>query len=159
LEANGAAVSRSTYSTYFSLVSTLYGVGNGSTTFNIPDYRGTFLRGWDHAAGNDPDAASRTNSGGGTTGDNVGTKQTSQYASHTHGPGTYTTTGTGKCVNCSGTNPNFSTSGGTTGGTNTADSATFTVTGTVNGGVSTASGGNETRPRNINVLFCVFVGA
>ena len=37
---NGAAVSRSTYSTLYGIISTTYGVGDGSTTFNVPDLRG-----------------------------------------------------------------------------------------------------------------------
>jgi len=37
---NGQAVSRSTYSTLFSLIGTTYGVGNGSTTFNLPNTKG-----------------------------------------------------------------------------------------------------------------------
>lgn len=47
LKANGAAVSRSTYATLFSAIGTTFGNGNGSTTFNLPDLRGEFLRGWD----------------------------------------------------------------------------------------------------------------
>lgn len=39
---DGSAVSRSTYSTLFSLVGTTYGAGNGTTTFNIPDLRQRF---------------------------------------------------------------------------------------------------------------------
>lgn len=42
LLANGQAVSRSTYSRLFTLVGTQYGVGNGSTTFNVPDLGGRF---------------------------------------------------------------------------------------------------------------------
>lgn len=41
----------------------------------LPDGRGEFIRGWDHGAGVDPDAASRTDRGDGTDGNNVGTKQ------------------------------------------------------------------------------------
>ena len=37
LECNGQSVSRSTYSALFAIVSTTYGSGNGSTTFNVPD--------------------------------------------------------------------------------------------------------------------------
>ncbi len=37
LECNGAAVSRSTYAALFAVVGTTYGVGDGSTTFNVPD--------------------------------------------------------------------------------------------------------------------------
>lgn len=67
--------------------------GTGTHTahneFKIPDYRGEFLRNWDHGAGTDPDAASRTDAGDGTTGDNVGTKQADEYKSHPgHATGT-----------------------------------------------------------------------
>ncbi len=40
LIANGTAVSRTTYSALFAVISTTYGVGDGSTTFNLPDFRG-----------------------------------------------------------------------------------------------------------------------
>lgn len=36
---SGAAVSRTTYATLFSLIGTRYGAGNGTTTFNVPDLR------------------------------------------------------------------------------------------------------------------------
>jgi hypothetical protein len=45
LAADGAAVSRSTYARLFAAVGTTHGVGNGSTTFNVPDLRGIFVRG------------------------------------------------------------------------------------------------------------------
>jgi microcystin-dependent protein len=37
---NGSAVSRTTYADLFTAIGTTYGVGDGSTTFNIPDLRG-----------------------------------------------------------------------------------------------------------------------
>ena len=37
LECNGQAVSRSTYSALFAIVSTTYGAGDGASTFNVPD--------------------------------------------------------------------------------------------------------------------------
>lgn len=40
LECDGSAVSRSTYSALFSAISTTYGVGDGSSTFNLPDFKG-----------------------------------------------------------------------------------------------------------------------
>jgi microcystin-dependent protein len=46
IKANGAAVSRTTYATLFGVVGTTFGVGDGSTTFNVPDLRGYFPRGW-----------------------------------------------------------------------------------------------------------------
>ena len=42
---DGQAVSRTTYADLFSLIGTNFGVGDGVTTFNVPDYRGKFLRG------------------------------------------------------------------------------------------------------------------
>jgi len=42
---NGAAVSRTTYARLFAKISTIHGVGNGSTTFNIPDRRDKFIIG------------------------------------------------------------------------------------------------------------------
>jgi microcystin-dependent protein len=39
LGCDGAAVSRSTYATLFTAISTTWGVGDGSTTFNVPDFR------------------------------------------------------------------------------------------------------------------------
>lgn len=45
LETNGAAVSRTTYANLFASTSTTFGTGDGSTTFNLPDLRGIFVRG------------------------------------------------------------------------------------------------------------------
>lgn len=54
LYCNGAAVSRSTYFDLFASIETNWGVGDGSTTFNLPDFRGEFIRGWDNGRGVDP---------------------------------------------------------------------------------------------------------
>lgn len=53
LKANGAAVNRTTYADLFAAIGTTFGVGDGSTTFNVPDLRGEFVRGWDDARGVD----------------------------------------------------------------------------------------------------------
>ncbi|WP_051202678.1 phage tail protein [Sediminimonas qiaohouensis] len=53
LECDGAALSRSTYANLFNAIGTVFGAGDGSTTFNIPDLRGEFVRGWDNARGAD----------------------------------------------------------------------------------------------------------
>ncbi len=53
LACNGAAVSRTAYARLFSRISTTFGVGDGSTTFNLPDLRGEFIRGWDSGRGVD----------------------------------------------------------------------------------------------------------
>lgn len=45
LPCNGAAVSRTTYAALFAVIGTLYGEGDGSTTFNLPDLTDRFLEG------------------------------------------------------------------------------------------------------------------
>lgn len=42
---NGQAISRSDYAELFEIIGDKFGQGNGVTTFNVPDYRGKFLRG------------------------------------------------------------------------------------------------------------------
>lgn len=75
LKANGAAVSRTTYADLFAAIGTLYGAGNGTTTFNVPDLRGLFVRGLDDGKGIDPSRAQ-------------GSVQSSQNLSHNHGGAT-----------------------------------------------------------------------
>lgn len=76
LKANGAAVSRTTYSTLFAVIGTTFGIGDGSTTFNVPDLRGEFIRGWDDARGVDSGRA-------------LGSWQDYQMTYHGHGGGWY----------------------------------------------------------------------
>jgi microcystin-dependent protein len=71
LKANGAAISRTTYSDLFAAIGTVFGVGDGSTTFNVPELRGEFIRGWDDARGVD---GSRV----------FGSAQTDEFEAHTH---------------------------------------------------------------------------
>lgn len=53
LKCNGAAISRTDYADLFDSIGTDYGVGDGSTTFNLPDLRGEFVRCWDDSRGID----------------------------------------------------------------------------------------------------------
>jgi hypothetical protein len=53
LECAGQLVSRTTYDKIFAAIGTLYGSGDGSSTFNLPDLRGVFVRGLDHGRGAD----------------------------------------------------------------------------------------------------------
>jgi microcystin-dependent protein len=53
LKANGAAISRTTYADLFGAIGGTYGAGDGSTTFNLPDLRGEFLRAFDDGRGLD----------------------------------------------------------------------------------------------------------
>lgn len=166
LEVNGAAVSRTTYARLFGKYWLKYGSGDGSTTFNLPDMRGHFARGWDHSAGVDPDRASRTARGDGTAGDAVGTTQSHQYYSHNHSASssiaentsytdavyaiTYEATGT------YGDRYALPDMGGTGSGPGYpyAITSNLPMAYTLSTSVG-ANGGNETRPANINVLYCV----
>lgn len=55
LPMDGSEVSRSIYSELFAKIGTTYGAGDGSTTFNLPDPRGRFIRVWDDGVGVDAD--------------------------------------------------------------------------------------------------------
>jgi microcystin-dependent protein len=135
LECDGSSLLRASYTDLFAVLSDDYGAAD-ETHFNLPDYRGRFLRGWAHGQTTDPDRASRTAPGATgatiTTGDHVGTEQADEFKSHTH---TITPTlyqpGTGYVHYDTG--------------------STF-----VNAATSiNATGGNETRPINTNVMYCI----
>ena len=71
LACDGSAVARADYADLFSAIGTVHGAGDGSTTFNLPDLRGEFLRGLDSGRGVDADRA-------------LGSAQGEAYKSHTH---------------------------------------------------------------------------
>ncbi len=71
LKANGAAISRTAYPELFAVIGTHYGEGDGFSTFNLPDLRGEFIRGWDDGRGVD----------GGRT---LGSQQTDENKAHNH---------------------------------------------------------------------------
>lgn len=153
LMCDGSAVSRTTYSALFAAIGTAHGTGDGSTTFNLPDYRGRFLRGVDGGAARDPDRAARTAMAtGGNTGDNVGSAQTSQYGAHYHLAGP---------VNPNdGVTSNWNVYGHDahpTGGTWTNVGGAGSASSTHRQPRSSTSGGNETRPTNAYVHFIIKV--
>lgn len=99
--------------------------------FKLCDMRGEFPRGWDNTAGNDPDAASRTDRGDSTTGDNIGTKQGHAFETHLH-------------------------SGGIVSGSGAGGNGGSWVSGFSNTGAPvTGTTSSETRPRNTNKMFCI----
>lgn len=71
LKADGSIVSRTAYAALFAAIGTTFGVGDGSTTFGLPDLRGEFIRAFDDGRGVD-------------TGRVFGSAQASQMQSHTH---------------------------------------------------------------------------
>ena len=82
---DGSQINRTTYANLFTVIGSAWGTGNGTTTFNLPDLRGRFMRGVDGVAGNDPDNATRTAiNTGGNTGNNVGSLQNDDVAAHSH---------------------------------------------------------------------------
>jgi microcystin-dependent protein len=79
LQCDGSAVSRTTYAALFAAISTTWGVGNGSTTFNLPDFRRRATVG-------------SGGTGTGTLGNAVGnTGGAETLPAHTHGPGNLNT--------------------------------------------------------------------
>ena len=73
---DGSEVSRSDYVSLYRAIGVAWGAGNGSTTFNLPDLRGMFLRGVSGDSGNDEDVDSRTQlNDGGNVGNKVGSYQ------------------------------------------------------------------------------------
>lgn len=137
---DGAAVSRATYSGLFAIIGITHGQGNGTTTFNVPDYRGRFLRGVTGASSNDPDSASRTAMNtGGNTGNSVGSVQGHAFQTHLHAQ-----QGAGSG---SGQYPIRS-------GVTSVSAAGDTASASASGSTSQASA-NETRPINAYVTYII----
>jgi len=78
LQCDGSAVSRTTYADLFAVIGTTYGVGDGTTTFNLPDCRGRFVIG----AGAGGGLTSR--SLGATGGANSVSLATAELPAHNH---------------------------------------------------------------------------
>lgn len=119
LSCNGGAVSRTTYAGLFSAIGTTYGAGDGSTTFNIPDLRGEFVRGLDNGRGVD-------------IGRSLGSAQADEFKSHNHTVGQY-----GDFIRTT---------------TNVMAAGYEPAQNNVN---TSSTGGTETRPRNIALLYCI----
>lgn len=137
---NGQALSRTTYAKLFSVIGVIYGNGDGVNTFNVPDYRGRFLRSTDQGRNLDPEAATRSARPDGTVGDFAGTTQGQAVIDHRHIIFTHQdTTGGG-----------YGVTGNNTPATNFINTASGPI-------VGTGAGGIETRPKNISVNFIIKV--
>ena len=117
LKCNGSAISRTAYAALFAVIGTTFGTGDGSTTFNLPDLRGYFARGWDDGRGID-------------TGRVFGSSQEDDFKSHSH---IWNGGGNVQLVNAGGIN----------------------VPATGWNGNTSMTGGTETRPKNIALLYCI----
>jgi len=80
----GQAVSRTIYAALFTIISTTYGTGDGSTTFNVPDLRGRSIFGIDNMGGSDAGRLDWSNTAGTTGGEQYHTLTTSEMPTHTH---------------------------------------------------------------------------
>jgi microcystin-dependent protein len=125
LKANGALISRTTYAALFAAMGTTFGVGDGSTTFQLPDLRGQFIRTWDDGAGVD-------------TGRAFGSTQLDDIKTHYH-PIVSCYIGSGYTV----TNGTLQSTSGTVAGGNPPNAYTNNT------------GGTETRVKNVALLACI----
>jgi microcystin-dependent protein len=144
LYANGLAVSRSVYASLFAVIGTSYGAGDGSTTFNLPDLSGKFIRGYNSSgSGYNPSRP-------------FAETQTDIIKDHTHPASTsISDPGHNHTTAIITANSGSSYSGGsqalegtTTGSSVTNISASTTVS-------NNTGGGTETRPVNISLLPCI----
>jgi len=127
LKCNGAAVSRTAYAALFLVIGTTYGVGDGATTFNLPDLRGEFLRVLDEGRGVD---AGRT----------LGSVQAPELGSHKHVSGYATFTSHP---------PRYGIALGLPGVTSADTDAAMNSNAHDSGAYTSGAGGSETRPRNV----------
>jgi microcystin-dependent protein len=135
LKCDGSAVDRTTFAGLFSAIGTVYGIGDGSTTFNLPDLRGEFVRGWDDGRGIDP-------------GRGFATSQNSQNLAHSHN---ITDPGHVHEISSSDSNVGVAAGAAAAGEIPSANNSESATTGiSIN-----SSGGLEARPRNISLLYCI----
>lgn len=98
----GQAVSRSTYSVLFSVIGTTYGAGDGSSTFNLPDFRGRTPIGKDNMGGTEANVVTNANADvlGGKGGEENHTLTVEEIPPHHHscGHGEYVNLGNYWCM-------------------------------------------------------------
>ena len=136
LECDGSAVSRTTYADLFATIGTTWGNGNGTSTFNLPNLRGEFVRGWDNGRGVD-------------SGRTFASSQSEMVGTHNH---TINDPGHSHAVNINvyqqGAGPNASTDMANRAGNTQSSTSTTGIT--INN-----NSGTETRPRNIAMMYVI----
>lgn len=141
LKENGAAYSRTTYAALFAVIGTTHGIGDGSTTFNVPDSRGEFVRGLDDGRGVD-------------IGRTLGSAQASQNLAHVHGvsdPGhahvlTHNVGPSGGTFQNDIVNQSVNNNAGPVARVTSSSGTGITIN---------SSGGTEARPRNVAKLMLI----
>jgi microcystin-dependent protein len=141
---DGSAVSRSTYANLFAVLSTTYGVGDGSTTFNLPDFRARSPLGGNNASlPNGVNGALSSRALAAASGAETHTISSGEMPTHTH-----TLTDPGHHHNSTG---NFVVDGG--GALAMAGGVTHTIaatTNTVSTGITIANTGGGTAHNNMH---------
>tara|TARA_R100001443_G_scaffold4256_1_gene12546 strand:- start:3305 stop:4402 length:1098 start_codon:yes stop_codon:yes gene_type:complete len=148
LECNGQSVSRTTFAALFAVIGTQYGSSSGST-FKVPDLRGEFIRGFDNGRGVD-------------SGRSVASSQSDQNKQHNHSASSSSNVSDpGHTHTANYGQGNLVSSGGAFG---LRDSGTANRINSNNTGISVSTstsigndGGNETRPRNIAMMYVIKV--
>jgi len=144
LECKGQNLNVLQYPELFKVIEDTWGGAKG-VSFNAPDLRGIFLRGWNHGqskANGDPDVAERAATGPNGSGkaDRVGSGQPDALQDHQH--------------NLDGYNyRQIAAPGSAYGGLFAGAPTPFGTTGIVGGNAK-----SETRPRNVYVMYCIYVG-
>ena len=129
IECHGGQLPRTTYSELFAVIRTTFGAGDGSTTFNLPDFRGEFLRGWDNGRGID-------------SGRTFGSGQQDEFKTHRHH--SVDNARNDVAVRWGHDQGDF--------GSHYVSSNDF---GYIYDAVTSYSGGSETRPRNKAIMYCI----
>ena len=170
---NGEELSRIDYIELYDVIGNAWGYGDATTTFNLPDLRGLFLRGVAHGSSNDPDKGSRQPTmTGGNTNDAVGSWQNYTYQSHKHSAssssssaGSHSHTGYIGGAGGARLHRRSGEAASNYNGLDTGDEGSSEVITVFTGaaphhthGISTSisnNGGNETRPRNAYVNYII----
>lgn len=137
---DGSAVSRTTYSALFDAIGTTWGAGDGSTTFNVPDLQGAFVRGTGTGTIDTRDKV----------GPSVGAFQEDAYQGHWHDVRRRSDDTDAR--QASATGPTGSGTSWVSSSTGQPLDARYPLTDTVNG---TPRTGTETRPYAAGVLWCI----
>ena len=173
LKCNGAAVSRATYADLFAIIGTTWGEGDGSSTFNIPDLRGEFVRGWDDSKGTDSGRSFASSQGDNNKQHNHTASATSSVTDNGHFhyafSNQYTDNGSARLINKAGQDLRAA-SDGAVGNDSRQDYKMGAVSGAADTGrtevkqtgvtVSTSvtvdnSPAGESRPRNIAMMYVI----
>ena len=135
LECNGAIVPRVTYAALFAAIGTTWGPGDGFATFALPDLRGEFLRGADKGRGVD---AGRV----------FGSSQAESFKEHSHLQNENSSVYAETLPQVQGSEVGpiaLGLRGQTDAGTVSNRQGVYTSN----------AGSNETRPRNVAVIYCI----